>query len=49
MVGEALVYVSYAGDLFGQFAVAELKWIHDYEIDNRFGGDTVILKTGLIF
>lgn len=41
--------VSYAGDLFGQFAVAELKWIHDYEIDNRFGGDTLILKTGLIF
>lgn len=41
--------VSYTGELFGQFAVAELKWTHDYEIDNRFGGDVLILKTGLIF
>ena len=41
--------ISYTGNLFGQFAVAELKWVHDYEIENRFGGDTLILKAGLIF
>lgn len=41
--------LSYTGMQFGNLSVAELKWVHDYEIDNRFGGDTVLLKAGLVF
>lgn len=41
--------VSYTGALWGKPSVTELKWTHDYEVANRFGGDTVLLKTGLIF
>jgi len=41
--------LSYTDCAMGKLWVTELKWVHDYEVVNRFGGDTLLLKTGLIF
>lgn len=41
--------VSYTGFLGNEFSVMELKWLHDFSSKNKFEGDTVFLKAGLIF
>ena len=41
--------VSYTGMLGNEFSVIELKWLHDFASKNKFEGNTVLLKAGLIF
>lgn len=41
--------VSYQGVWGNQPIVLELKWIHDFDVEHRFGGDTAILKAGMLF
>lgn len=41
--------VSYFGQLGDQQVAIELKWLHDIHAKNRFQGDTVLLKYGVIF
>ena len=41
--------LSYAGQLEGHKAIAELRWMHEYGVEKRMSGDTLFLKAMLFF
>jgi hypothetical protein len=41
--------LSFVGEASGHKAIAELRWMHEYEVQKRLSGDTLFLKAMLFF